>query len=60
MDHWLKRFRSAKTVEGQQQVFVPGDIEREIEKQRRAEGIYLLEPVVKNLQSVAKRFDIEL
>ena len=36
MDKWIRRFRSAKTVEGQQRVLIPGDPEREMEPQRIA------------------------
>lgn len=60
MDQWLKRFRSAKTIDGKPQVLVPGDIERELERQRKAEGIFLLEPVVEDLQNIAERFKLIL
>src|SRR5688572_5424652 len=33
MDNWISRFRSAKTVEGEQRVIIPGDPEREMEIQ---------------------------
>lgn len=60
MDQWLKRFRSAKTVDGKTGVLVPGDIERALEKQRKAEGIALLPPVVEDLNNIAERFKIML
>ncbi|MCK5281108.1 MAG: Ldh family oxidoreductase, partial [Cyclobacteriaceae bacterium] len=34
MDNWIKRFRSATTVDGQESVLVPGDPERIIEQER--------------------------
>lgn len=59
MDRWIRRFRSAKAVEGQQ-VLIPGDPERIIEAQRSQEGIDLLDPVVQSLEELGKRFGIPL
>ncbi|MHA8094046.1 Ldh family oxidoreductase [Aquirufa lenticrescens] len=58
MDKWIRRFRSAKAVEGKQ-VLIPGDPERELEAIRRVEGIPLLNPVVEDLQSLASRFQLD-
>ena len=58
MDTWIRRFRSAKAVEGKQ-VLIPGDPERELEAIRRLEGIPLLNPVVEDLKSLASRFNID-
>lgn len=58
MDKWIGRFREAVPVSGQQ-VLIPGDPEREMEKERREQGIPLLEPVVKDLEEVAARFKIK-
>ena len=57
MDKWISRFREASPVHGQQ-VLIPGDPEREMEKERREQGIPLLEPVVKDLQEVANKFKL--
>lgn len=57
MDKWIGRFRSAAPVEGEQ-VLIPGDPERETEKERREQGIPLLEPVVKDLKEVANKFKL--
>ena len=57
MDKWIRRFRSAKAVEGKQ-VLIPGDPERELEALRRVEGIPLLNPVVEDLQTLATRFKL--
>lgn len=59
MDNWIRRFRNAKSVEGQK-VLIPGDPERETEAIRLKEGIPLIEPVVASLQSLADRFAITL
>lgn len=60
MDSWIQRFRAAKTVQGQENVLIPGDPERNMEAHRKEEGIPLLEPVVKDLQSLAQRFGLIL
>lgn len=60
MDNWLKRFRSAQTVPGQERVLVPGDPEREMESHRRVHGIELLPAVVKDLKSLEERFNLSL
>lgn len=57
MDKWIGRFRSATPVEGQQ-VLIPGDPEREMQKERLEKGIPVLAPVVKDLQEVAARFKL--
>jgi LDH2 family malate/lactate/ureidoglycolate dehydrogenase len=58
MDTWISRFRQATPVAGQK-VLIPGDPEREMEKERRAQGIPVLEPVVKDLEEVAARFQLK-
>jgi len=58
MDKWINRFRNAKPVDGQEKVLIPGDPEREMMSIRKREGIPLLEPVVKDLQDLADKFDI--
>lgn len=59
MDHWIRRFRSAQTVEGRERVLIPGEPEFEMAALRITEGIPLLEPVVKDLESVAEKFSIK-
>jgi len=58
MDNWIKGFRSAKTIKGETKVLIPGDPEREMEKERKQNGIPLLEPVIHDLQELGKRFEI--
>ncbi|GAA4395307.1 Ldh family oxidoreductase [Nibrella viscosa] len=57
MDTWIQRFRSARAVEGRQ-VLIPGDPEREMEAQRLAQGIPVLEPVIKSLEELGERFGV--
>ena len=58
MDHWIQGFRNAKTVAGEKKVLVPGDPEREFEKERIKEGIPLLKQVVDDVQSLSENFQI--
>ena len=58
IDQWIVRFRSAKTVAGFEKVIIPGDPEREMEGERRQNGIPLLAPVVKDLKELAEKFGL--
>ena len=58
MDKWIRRFRSAKTVEGQPKVLIPGDPEREMEQERITNGIPLLTPVAEDLKFLGEKFDV--
>lgn len=58
MDNWINRFRSAKPVEGQPRVLIPGDPEREMYAIRLTEGIPLNAKVVEDLKELAKKFDL--
>jgi L-2-hydroxycarboxylate dehydrogenase (NAD+) len=59
MDNWIKRFRSAKTVEGEEQVLIPGDPEREMETERLQRGIPLWHSVVEDLKFLGEKFGVE-
>ena len=58
MDQWIQRFKTAKTVEGEESVIIPGEPEVAMEADRRANGIQLLKPVVDDLQSLAQKFGV--
>lgn len=58
MDKWIRRFRSAAPIEGQESVLVPGDPERIMENERIIKGIELLPPVEQDLKSVGQKFGI--
>lgn len=60
MDNWIRRFRSAKTVAGEEQVLIPGDPEREMESNRLAAGIPLLKPVEEDLKFLGEKLGVEL
>lgn len=58
MDNWIRGFRSARTVSGQEKVLVPGDPEREMDLERREKGIPLLPVVVEDLRELGRKFSI--
>jgi L-2-hydroxycarboxylate dehydrogenase (NAD+) len=58
MDNWISRFRSAKAIEGQERVIIPGDPEREINEYRMKHGIPLNPKVVDDLKELGKKFNV--
>lgn len=58
MDNWISRFRNTTPVSDAQPVLIPGDPEREMQALRLREGIPVLLPVVKDLQAVAQKFNL--
>lgn len=60
MDAWIQRFKTAATAEGFESVIIPGEPEREIEKERMKNGIELLDPVINDLQQLAAQFNCAL
>jgi L-2-hydroxycarboxylate dehydrogenase (NAD+) len=58
MDKWIRRFRSATPVPGQEKVLIPGDPEREMESERRTGGIPLLPAVVDDLKNLAAKLGV--
>ncbi|MFY0600226.1 MAG: Ldh family oxidoreductase [Cyclobacteriaceae bacterium] len=59
MDNWITRFREATPISGENQVLIPGDPERKMESERKANGIPLLDKVVADLKELANRFDVK-
>ena len=60
MDNWITRFREAKPAAGFDKVLIPGDPEREMEKERAIHGIPLLEAVAADLRLVGEKFGVTL
>jgi L-2-hydroxycarboxylate dehydrogenase (NAD+) len=58
MDKWIRGFRTAKTIKGEEKVLIPGDPEREMETERMQNGIPLLDSVINDLKRLAESFDI--
>jgi L-2-hydroxycarboxylate dehydrogenase (NAD+) len=60
MDQWIRRFKSASTVEGASSVIIPGEPEVAMSKERMLQGIPLVESVVADLKLLANHFSLEL
>jgi len=60
MDNWITTFRKAKVKKGEKAVLIPGDPEREMTEKRLKKGIPLLPPVERDLEQLAKRFNLNL
>lgn len=60
MDQWIQRFRTAKPIDDNQKVLIPGDPEREMEQIRRKEGIPLLAVVWEDISAVAEKLNIKI
>lgn len=58
MDNWIAAFRNATPVNAAERVQIPGDAEREMEAQRKQQGIPLSLPVVQSLQETAAQFGL--
>jgi LDH2 family malate/lactate/ureidoglycolate dehydrogenase len=59
MDKWIRRFRTATPVPGEEKVLIPGDPEREMESERRVAGIPLHEDVVADLKALAEKLGVD-
>ena len=60
MDNWISRFRSAKTIEGEEKLIIPGDPERECEEDRMINGIPVNAKVLLDLNAVGEKFSMHL
>ncbi len=60
MDNWIARFRSAKPVEGESRVLIPGDPEREMAEERVKTGIPVNDKVLVDLKELASKFGLKL
>ncbi len=59
MDEMIEAFEALPTLPGVKKIYVAGEVEQEIEEERRANGIPLHPNVVASLQELAKELDIE-
>jgi LDH2 family malate/lactate/ureidoglycolate dehydrogenase len=58
MDNWITRFRNAKTIDGIDNIIIPGDPERESEIDRRKNGIPLNGKVVEDLRQLGENLKV--
>ncbi|MDB5272889.1 MAG: ybiC [Chitinophagaceae bacterium] len=58
MDNWITTFRNSRAVEGEK-VLIPGDPERWMEEERRANGIPLQIKVKEDLIQLAAKFGLQ-
>ncbi len=59
LDNWIARFKSAKTVSEDQKVIIPGEPEFAAEKDRKINGIPLVDVVVNDLNELAVKLGIK-
>jgi LDH2 family malate/lactate/ureidoglycolate dehydrogenase len=59
LDNWINRFSSAKSISEEQKVIIPGQPEVAAEKERKLNGIPLIDDVCKDLNEVAEKLGIE-
>ncbi|WP_291403686.1 Ldh family oxidoreductase [Daejeonella sp.] len=58
LDNWIERFSNAKTIHPDQKVIIPGQPEIEAEKERKLNGIPLINDVCKDLNEVAEKLGV--
>ena len=59
LDNWIERFKSAKTVDPDKKVIIPGEPEYAFEQERKIQGIPLIDVVVNDLNELAAKLGIE-
>jgi len=59
LDNWIERFKSAKTVDPDKTVIIPGEPEYAFEQERKIQGIPLINVVVNDLNELAAKLGIE-
>ena len=59
MDNWITTFRNSTPVSETKPVLIPGDPERITSAKRMQDGIPLLDPVVKDLETLAQKFSLD-
>ncbi|MDR6784444.1 LDH2 family malate/lactate/ureidoglycolate dehydrogenase [Pedobacter africanus] len=59
LDNWITRFKTAKTIDPEKQVIIPGEPEYNFENERKKNGIPLIDAVVNDLSELAAKLGIE-
>jgi LDH2 family malate/lactate/ureidoglycolate dehydrogenase len=58
LDNWIERFKSAKTIDPDKKVIIPGEPEYGFEIERKKNGIPLINAVVNDLNELATKLGI--
>lgn len=58
LDNWIERFKSAKTVDPDKKVIIPGEPEHDFEQERKLSGIPIIDVVVNDLNELAAKLGI--
>ena len=59
LDMQMKQYKALPKASGVERIYLPGEVEQEIENQRRTNGIPLHSSIVDSLKELAKSLDIE-
>jgi LDH2 family malate/lactate/ureidoglycolate dehydrogenase len=59
MDHMIGVYHSFPKAKGVDRITIPGELEWELEQERRKNGIPLDEEVIKSLKDLAAEFDVD-
>jgi LDH2 family malate/lactate/ureidoglycolate dehydrogenase len=59
MDGMIQGYRALPKAPGIERIYISGEVEQEIEKKRRAEGIPLHPAIIKSLEDIAGELDVE-
>tara|TARA_B100001059_G_scaffold127014_2_gene126971 strand:- start:11667 stop:12779 length:1113 start_codon:yes stop_codon:yes gene_type:complete len=60
MDVWISSFKNAERVDEKKSVYIPGEIEFNIEEKRKKTGIPLNDKVLEDLHQLGRKFSIKL
>ena len=58
MDKWIERFRNTKPINEENKVLIPGDPEREMETERKQNGIPIVDAVLNDLNLLSDKFSV--
>ncbi len=59
LDNWIERFKSAKTIDPNKKVIIPGEPEYDFEQERKISGIPIIDVVVNDLNELAAKLEIK-
>jgi len=58
LDNWITRFKSAKTIDPNKKVIIPGEPEHDFEVERKVSGIPIIDVVVNDLNLLAEKLGV--